>query len=112
MHKEKDEFKGIKSILERYDYLDDVRRDLKGLVNQMVALKIKVGFYINKRTVSLKSKNTLLEKIYGLHKFVDEEERRYYSDYKHLSIPERRVKLVDLIGKVKESISEIEEVVR
>ncbi len=112
MSEDKDrEVAGLRKVLERYSYIDDILNEIKGIIIQIDVYKPKIEFFLRKRDVTLKRKNELLQ---ILKQYSDEMKRITYElkkNIKHMSTTDKRLKLQKVVKLMREMIKRIDEIV-
>jgi hypothetical protein len=108
---EKEEFTGLKKVLERYAYLDDLINKLRGLSVQIDSYRSKVEFYIRRTDVPLKSKARLVELIREHRDKVKDITTDLERNGKRMDTPLRRLKMQRILEIVQEMFKKVDEYV-
>jgi len=108
MSEKKDELTGLKKVLERYSYLDDVINQLSGLNNLIDQTIVKTEAFLRRRDASLKTKKQLLDSVKKHRDEIIELSNYIKGNFKNMSSTDRRMKAQELIDKVRTLLEEID----
>ena len=108
---DEEEFTGLRKVLEKYSYIDDVLNETKGLIIQIDSYKSKIEFFMRKKDITLKKKNELLN---ILKKYSDEVKKNaddLKKNFKHMTSTDRRLKLQKIVESLREMFKKVDEYV-
>jgi len=111
MSEKKEEFKGLKKVLERYSYLDDVINELSGLQNLIDQSIVKIESFLRRRDSSLKSKKEIIEVVKKHRDDVVDLSNYIKINIKTMNPTDKRMKVQAVIEKVRELLKELDKYV-
>ena len=103
----KEEFTGLRKVLEKYSYLDDVINQLAGLQHLIDQCMVKVEAFL-RRDSPLKSKREVIEKVRKYRDEIVELSNYIKKNAKTMNPTDKRVRVQDLINKVRELLRELD----
>ena len=109
--KSDEELTGLRKVLEKYSYIDDVLNEVKGLVIQIDSYKSKIEFFMRKRDITLKRKNQLLKILKEYSDEVKKVAGELKKDFKRMTATDRRLRLQKIIELLREMFKKADQYV-
>jgi len=108
MSEKKDEFSGLRKVLERYSYIDDLVSELTGMIPLLDSYRAKISTFLTRRDISLSKKKELIEIIKNCRDNVARIVGEIKDKAKVMSVTEKRMKIQELINCVRNSLKKVD----
>jgi len=102
---DEDRLRGLEEIMDKYDYLDDLKIGISGLISELEFIKNRlISFFKTRESVNLKVKNELADEFLKIRKLIGECVERVVREGRQMDRPELRSVIEDMMDKVKDRI--------